>query len=153
MEKWPVFLGMVQYYKSFCKNWALKAAPPYRLTKKDEKFVFSPVQVQAFKEYRRMPTTKPVLVRSHPHAELEIHVDAYRIGVGVVLKQRINDGGHPKPINYFFRATNVLEQRLPCHGTQGIRVWKSGAVMAPLPGWQTVRYQYRSCCSQMVKKG
>ena len=55
------FLGLVGYYRKFVEGFSKLAAPLTKLTRKEEKFVWSEACRQSFDELKRKLTSTPVL--------------------------------------------------------------------------------------------
>ena len=70
IETWPTptcvhdvqaFLGLCNYYRRFCKNFAKVAKPLTDLTKKSVEFVWDESCAEAFTAMKALLTTAPVL--------------------------------------------------------------------------------------------
>lgn len=94
IEKWPVpknvketqsFLGLVNYYRRFMKNFAKIAKPLYELTKKDVKFEWSSECQKAFDELKRLVMSPPTLAYPDFSQPFIVQTDASETGVGAVL--------------------------------------------------------------------
>ena len=56
------FLGMLGYYRKFCKNFSTVAAPMTQLLKKDQCFVWTRECQDAFNKIKSLLISAPVLV-------------------------------------------------------------------------------------------
>ena len=74
------FLGMAGFFRRFCQNFADVVSPLTNLLKKEVKFIWSPVEQEAFEMVKSMLTCEPVLI-------FQLPVDASAIGMGAVLMQ------------------------------------------------------------------
>ena len=79
------FLGLINYYRRFIKDFAQVARPMNILTRKDVKWQWGEEQQKAFDELKRIFTTKPVLVAPDLNKEFRIEVDASNYATGGVL--------------------------------------------------------------------
>lgn len=70
IETWPTptcvrdvqaFLGLCNYYRRFCKNFAKVAKPLTDLTRKSVEFVWDEACAEAFTAMKALLTTAPVL--------------------------------------------------------------------------------------------
>ncbi|KAK1801598.1 hypothetical protein P4O66_004553 [Electrophorus voltai] len=118
VENWPRptsvrlvqrFLGFMNFYRRFVKNFSTVAAPLIALTRKVSGwFCWSTEAQQAFDELKCHLIKAPIL--QLPDAELPfvIEVDVYEVGVGAVLSQR---SGEDKlyPCAYFSRRLSPAE--------------------------------------------
>ena len=81
------FLGLAGYYQKFVKGFSMLAAPLTKLTRKEEKFVWSEACQQSFDELKRKLTSAPVLTLPLGHDGYTMYCDASRQGLGCVLMQ------------------------------------------------------------------
>jgi len=56
------FLGLANYYRRFVKDFVKIAKPLHKLVKKDKKWSWGEEQEKAFRELKRVFTTRPILV-------------------------------------------------------------------------------------------
>ena len=99
------FLGMAGYYRKFCANFSVIAAPLTNLLKKEAKFIWSPECEEAFGKIKAMLTGSPVLVTPDFKRQFQLAVDASDAGVGAVLSQ-IDEENIDHPICYFSKKFN-----------------------------------------------
>ena len=85
------FLGMCVYYNRFISNFSSILAPLYNLTMNNVPFVWSAIHEQAFCKIKKELGKANLLSNYNPDSELILEVDASPIGIGSVLKQKIND--------------------------------------------------------------
>ncbi|KAK8944847.1 hypothetical protein KSP39_PZI007981 [Platanthera zijinensis] len=116
--EWPVlstvaevrsFLRLAGYYSRFIENFSRIALPLTNLTRKYQKFVWSPECVQAFEELKRRLTTTPILCSSVGTERFEIYSKASGSGLGCVLLQ------HGRVIAYGSRQLMVHDRNYPVH--------------------------------------
>ena len=85
------FLGMTGYYRRFCPNFSVVAAPLTDLVSPHKKFVWSPTCQTGFDNICSLLITMPVLRAPNFHRPFQVQVDASDIGSGVVLLQTDNN--------------------------------------------------------------
>lgn len=102
-----MFLGLTSYFRKFVKGYASIAHDLYKLLKKDEPWIWSPKQQEAFDSLKTILTTRPVLAIYNPKAETEVHTDASSKGIAGILIQRQDD--KMRPVAYFSRKTTREE--------------------------------------------
>ena len=78
------FLGLARYYRKFVEGFSKLATPMTKLTKKEEKFVWSEACQQSFDELKRKLTSAPVLTLPSGHDGYTVYCDASRQGLGCV---------------------------------------------------------------------
>ncbi|EFO88192.1 hypothetical protein CRE_06930 [Caenorhabditis remanei] len=81
------FIGMAGFFRKFIENFAGIAEPLTRLTRKEQKFVWSEEQQEAWMKLKTALTSKPIL--SFPNYEKPFHIftDASSVAQGAVLMQ------------------------------------------------------------------
>lgn len=115
------FIGLTSYFRRFIENFSIIARPLTALTKKDAVWVFGDDQINAFNELKKKLTSRPVLALYDPNAELEIHTDASKLGIGAILMQRDNkDKLHP--IAYYSRQTTMDESKFHSYELETLAV-------------------------------
>ena len=86
------FLGLANYNRQFIKYFAKLAKPLHKLVRKDEKWNQGEEQEVAFKELKRVFTTKPVLVVSDLNKKMRVEVDILEYTTeGVLLMKCENE--------------------------------------------------------------
>lgn len=93
------FLGMVSYYRKFCRNFASVAAPLHHLTSSKERYVWDDKCQLAFENLKCFLSNKPVLKSPDFNKMFFLQVDACDTGLGCVLLQEADDGLH-HPVSY-----------------------------------------------------
>ena len=95
-----------------------------KLTRKEEKFVWSESCQQSFDELKRKLTSALVLTLPSGHDEYTVYYDASRYGLGCVLMQ------HENVIAYASRQLKKHEQNYPTHDLElaavvfALRIWR-----------------------------
>ena len=84
------FLGLVGYYRKFVEEFSKLVSPLTKLTRKEEKFVWSEACQQSFDELKRKLTSAPVLTLPLRQDGYTVYCDASRQGLGCVLMQHEN---------------------------------------------------------------
>lgn len=99
------FLGLVGYYRCFCRDFSSVVAPLTNLLRKDVKFVWSSLCQQAFDQVKSLLCDAPVLAAPCLQKPFELFVDASGVGAGAVLTQR-DQLGICRPVSYFSKKFN-----------------------------------------------
>ncbi|KAL8149186.1 hypothetical protein AgCh_006264 [Apium graveolens] len=81
------FLGLVSYYRRFVKDFAKIATPLTKLTRKNERFVWTEKCEESFQELKKRLVTTPVLALPDEIGNFVIYIDASLKGLGCVLMQ------------------------------------------------------------------
>jgi len=93
-------LGATGFYRRFCPNYAIVAAPLTDLLKKDRKFVWTPECEKAFQLLKQLLCSSPVVAAPNFSRPFKLAVDASNLGAGAVLFQE-DDNSLDHPVSYF----------------------------------------------------
>ena len=104
------FLGMVGYYRTFCKNFSTVVAPLTSLLSPKVPFVWSPACQGAFESAKLALCSAPVLAAPNFDRPFKLEIDASMVGVGAVLLQE-DAQGVDRPVSYFSRKFNACQSR------------------------------------------
>ena len=99
------FLGLVGYYRCFCRNFSTVVAPLTDLLKAKVTFIWSPLCQQAFENVKAILCDSPVLAAPRLDSPFKLEVDASFVGAGAVLLQE-DDVAVDKPVCFFSRKFN-----------------------------------------------
>lgn len=94
------FLGMVGYYRKFCRNFSEVVVPLTNLLTKGNKFIWSQECSSAFSNVKAILMSEPVLVAPDFKKPFKLAVDASDVGCGAVLLQE-DSAGVEHPVCYF----------------------------------------------------
>jgi hypothetical protein len=101
------FLGLSGYYRSFIRNYAAVSLPLTQLTKKDETFVWTDLQQQAFDNLKAALTSDSVLAHPRFDQPFIVSTDASDYAISAILSQLHN--GKERPISFASRMLNAAE--------------------------------------------
>ena len=113
------FLGFVNYYRKFIKDYSKIARPLYDLVsgdnakKRTNPVEWSEAAEEAFQTLIEKCTTAPVLGYADFSLPFELHIDASGIGLGAILYQK--QEGKKRMIAYASRTLSKSEARYPAH--------------------------------------
>lgn len=99
------FLGLVGFYRCFCRNFSTVVAPLTNMLKGKVKFVWSSECQTAFENVKALICNAPVLAAPRWDRTFKIEVDASYVGAGAVLLQ-CDDLGVDTPVCFFSRKFN-----------------------------------------------
>lgn len=102
------FLGLVDYYRSFCGNFSTVVSPLTDLLKGKGKFVWSSGCQKAFEQVKTLLCSAPVLAAPCFNRPFKLFLDASLVGAGSVLMQA-NDLGIDKPVSFFSKKFNSYQ--------------------------------------------
>lgn len=103
------FLGIVNYYAKFIKNYAQLVNPLYQLLKKDQKWNWSSQQDDAFAKVKKGLISHNVLMHYDLELPVKITCDASPIGIDAVLSH-VLPCGTEKPVAFVSRSLTQAEK-------------------------------------------
>ena len=128
VKQWPTpatvthvrsFLGFVNYYRRFIKDFAKLAKPLYCLIsgdnaqRKNKPVEWGPEAQQAFEQLIERCTTAPILAYADFSLPFQLHLDASGTGLGAILYQQQEEA--KRVISYASRTLSQSEGRYPAH--------------------------------------
>ena len=103
------FLGMVGFYRKFCRNFSVVALPLTDLLGKRVVFEWSDKCTSSFEALKAMMACEPVLAAPDVSTQFVLEVDASERGIGAVLLQ--DDAyGISHPVSYFSKKLVKSQQ-------------------------------------------
>lgn len=109
VKELQVFLGMMNYYSKFIKNYASIVSPLYELLNKNRKWVWSRKCDNAFRQAKESLASREVLMFYDMQLPVKITCDASPSGLGAVLSHVLPNNS-AKPVAYASRALNKAEK-------------------------------------------
>uniref|UniRef100_A0A1A8GVS8 Gypsy retrotransposon integrase-like protein 1 n=2 Tax=Nothobranchius korthausae TaxID=1143690 RepID=A0A1A8GVS8_9TELE len=94
------FVGMVGYYRCFCKNFAVVASPLTDLLSPQVPFKWTTAAQGAFENCKLLLSTAPVLQAPDVTRPFKLEIDASDVGMGAVLLQE-DAAALDHPVSYF----------------------------------------------------
>jgi hypothetical protein len=80
-------LGLASFYRRLVPKFAEIAKPLTQLTRKDQEFVCSPIQQQAFEDLTNKMCTTPVLAYPNFGLPIILTTNATKVAVALILSQ------------------------------------------------------------------
>ena len=114
-------MGLANYYRRFVKDFAKVALPMNKLTRKDEKWKWGDKQQKAFKQLKRVFTTRPVLATPELDKEFRVEADALNFATGRVLLVQCEDNLW-RPVAFISKALNKTERNYKIHDKEMLGV-------------------------------
>ena len=117
------FLSLAGYYRKFAEGFSKIATPLTKLTRKEEKFIWSEACHNSFDELKQRLTTALVLTLPSGSEGFTVYCDASKQGLGCVLMQ------HDRVIAYASRQLKKHEVNYPTHDLElaavvfALRIW------------------------------
>lgn len=103
-------LGMANYLARFVPNYAELLQPLTSMLSQKNEFVWDRAQIDAFKNWKTVLTSHPVLKVYDPQKVSIVTTDASSYGLGATLRQEQSDG-NPSVVAYASRTLTPAEKR------------------------------------------
>jgi hypothetical protein len=104
------YLGMIGYYRKFCKNFSSVVSPLTNLLCKGVKFRWCDECQIAFDKVKAMLMNHPILLAPDFTKEFILSIDASDIGAGAVLQQKDSEG-IMHPVCYYSKKFNCCQKK------------------------------------------
>ena len=114
------FLGLCGYYRRFVPNYSKIAYPLTELTKKNNKFKWTPACQIAFDTLINQIINPPCLIYPDYSKPFIVTTDASSDGIGAVLSQVIDDV--EKPVAFYSRKLSNTEKKYPPYDLEGLAI-------------------------------
>jgi len=116
------FLGLANYYRTFVKHFAHKAAPLNELVKKGSTCTWGSKEQQAFDALKEALTSHPIIRPPNPKAPFNVHTDASDIAIGATLMQHDEVTGKEYVVAYDSRKLSDTEKKWAAHEREQLAV-------------------------------
>jgi len=131
-NKWEVqsFLGFVNFYQRFVKDFSHHARPLFDLTRKEQKWDWDSSAASAFQKLKELVTSAPVLVTPADDQPFRIKADSSDFATGAVLSQLSTEDGKWHPIAFLSKSLSEMERNYEIHDKKML------AIMQALDEWR-----------------
>ena len=123
VAKWPEpqtrcevqsFLGFVNFYRRFIKDFSKLGRPLFELTKKDTPWKWEVEQQTSFDELKARVTSTPILMFPDDKKPYRVEADSSDFATGAVLSQEGEDGKW-HPIAFYSKSLSPVERNYEIH--------------------------------------
>ncbi|XP_022779630.1 uncharacterized protein K02A2.6-like [Stylophora pistillata] len=115
------FLGMLNYYSKFIKDFSSKVQPLYQLLGNKTEWLWSKECEISFLRAKEVLSSEKVLVHYDPQKPLKLSVDASPYGIGAVLSHLMEDGSE-RPVGFASRTLNSGERNYAQIEKEGLAI-------------------------------
>ncbi|KAF5013432.1 hypothetical protein FDECE_563, partial [Fusarium decemcellulare] len=115
------FLGFVNYYRRFIKDFSKHANPLTELTKKGKEFKWNTLTQRAFEKLRDSILEEPVLTMFDPDKEIELETDSSDYALGGQIGQRDEDE-KLHPIAFYSHKLHGAELNYPIYDKEFLAI-------------------------------
>ncbi|KAH7461789.1 hypothetical protein FOMA001_g18899 [Fusarium oxysporum f. sp. matthiolae] len=121
VKETQAFLGFVNYYRRFIKDFSKIANPLTELTKKDKPFAWNDEAQEAFDGLKQSILSEPVLAMFDPDKEIELETDSSDFALGGQIGQR-DDTGKLHPIAFYSHKLHGAELNYPIYDKEFLAI-------------------------------
>ena len=123
------FLGFINFYRQFIKDFAKIARPLHDLTKKDQGWAWTDKEETAFTTLKKLVTSELVLRHADQTREFRMETDVSNYAYGAVLSQK-QDTGRRHPVAYMSKSMTPAERNYDIGDKETL------VIVKPLQHWQ-----------------
>src|SRR5258705_8230576 len=123
------FIGFVNFYRRFIRNFSEIACPLHALTRKLKNWSWGTAVQQAFDVLKNAVTSAPTLAFPSKSSLFQLECDASNFATGAVLSQQQEDGLF-HPIGFMLKSFSNTEQNYQIHNKEML------AIMHALEEWR-----------------
>ena len=123
------FIGFINFYRRFIRDFSSIARPLYDLTMKDKEWDWSPICQAAFDKLKETVCTTPVLAHPDPEKPYLVECDASDFAMGAVLSQKLEDGKW-HPVAFMSKSFKDEQEAYEIHDKELL------AIMTALREWR-----------------
>ena len=123
------FIGFVNFYRRFIRNFSKIARPLHALTWKSKNWSWGAAEQQAFDALKNAVTSAPTLTFPSKSGLFRLECDASNFATGAVLSQQQEDGLF-HPIGFMSKSFSDTERNYQIHDKEML------AIMCALEEWR-----------------
>ena len=109
VKQLQAFLGFVNFYRRFIKDFSLIARILHELTQKGVAYNWTTDCEAAFQKIKEAVSQDPVLIHPNPDKPFTLETDASGVAIGSILSQRHSDG-YLHPVAYMSKSYNDAQR-------------------------------------------
>jgi RNase H-like domain found in reverse transcriptase/Reverse transcriptase (RNA-dependent DNA polymerase)/Integrase zinc binding domain/Chromo (CHRromatin Organisation MOdifier) domain len=123
------FLGFINFYWHFIKDFSLHARPLFDLTGKDA-WKWGNAQQEAFTKLKEMVTSAPILTFADDSCPFRVEADSSDFATGAVLSQQSSEDQKWHPVAFYSKSLSAVECNYEIHDKEML------AIMRALEEWR-----------------
>jgi len=109
------FLGFVNFYRRFIRNFSAKARPLFDLTHSEQVWTWSGREQMAFEDLKMAVTTAPVLMSPQDSEPFRVEADSSDFATGAVLSQQSTADRKWHPVAFYSKSLSSVEWNYEIH--------------------------------------
>ena len=116
------FLGFVNFYRRFIKDFSHHACPLFDLTKEDIKWSWGEAEQEAFDKLKTLITMAPILILPSDDVEFRVEADSSDYATGATLSQLSPEDGKWHPVAFLSKSLNSVEWNYEIHDKEMLAI-------------------------------
>jgi hypothetical protein len=109
------FLGFVNFYRRFVKDFSHHARPLFDLTRKEQKWKWDSPEASAFRKLKELVTSAPVLITPADDQPFHVEADSSDFATGAVLSQLSAEDGKWHLVAFLSKSLSETERNYEIH--------------------------------------
>jgi len=131
VREWPTpenktnvqaFLGFVNFYRRFIRDFSVKARLLFNLTRSEQVWTWSGKEQTAFEDLKTAVTTTPVLVSPQDSEPFWVKADSSDFATGAVLFQQLTTDGKWYPVAFYSKSLSSIERNYEIHDKEMLAI-------------------------------
>jgi hypothetical protein len=122
------FIRFCNFYRWFVKGFVEVARPLHDLTRKDQKWEWTPRHQHAFQTLKDIICTTPVLAHANLDARFRVETDTSGYAYGAVLSQQVDGDDRQHPVAFFSKSMTPVEQNYGILDKEALTVVKARSI-------------------------
>jgi transposase InsO family protein len=116
------FLGFVNFYRRFIRDFSHHARPLFDLTKNDVKWHWTSKEQSAFNSLKSAITSTPILTSPDNSCPFRIEADSSDFATGAVLSQQLPEDGKWHPVAFLSKSLSPVERNYEIHDKEMLAI-------------------------------
>jgi len=124
-ENWTdmqAFIGFVNFYRGFIRDFSTIARPLFDLTRSDKAWNWNTKEQEAFERLKTAVTTAPVLVSPQDSEPFRIEADSFDFASGAVLSQQLPGEEKWHPVAFYSKSLSPVERNYEIHDKEMLAI-------------------------------
>jgi len=131
VRNWPIpenwtdvqaFIGFVNFYRHFIRDFSTIARPLFNLTRSDKAWNWDTKERDAFEHLKTVVTTAPVLVLPQDLEPFHIEADSSDFVSGAVLSQQLPGEEKWHPVAFYSKSLSLVERNYKIHDKEMLAI-------------------------------
>jgi len=116
------FIGFVNFYRRFIRDFSTIARPLFDLTRSDKAWNWDTKEQEAFERLKTTVTTTPVLVSPQDLEPFRIEADSSDFASGAVLSQQLPGEEKWHPVAFYSKSLSPVERNYEIHDKEMLAI-------------------------------